>query len=182
MSEMSQEIIANAVAPLKALATEKALRLANELIADVVADLAAHGWDLRKCAPYPNSGIGRSAYKAAIAKHNLYQLIARRVGVSSWRKNGDLDLFNKSEESEDLYVKRCVANAAKDFEMYVGKLCVKTGEVTSASLEVSSSVWGSSVLTVTKPDGSMRWKTQMIINCSLANCLISGLPAWLNEL
>ena len=176
MSEMSQEIIANAVAPLKALATEKAIRLANELIADVVADFAAHGWDLLKCAPYPNSGIGRSAYKAAIAKHNLYQLIARRVEVSSWRKNGDLDLFNKSEESEDLYVKRCVANAAQDFDMYVGKLCVKTGEVTSASLEVSSSVWGSSVLTVTKPDGSVRWKTQMIINCSVLGKVFNQWP------
>jgi hypothetical protein len=52
--------------------------------------------------------------------------------------------------------------------MYASKLTAKVGEASNASLTVSSDVWGLSVLTVTKPDGSIkRWRTQVIVNCSV---------------
>ena len=168
MSEMSQEIIANAVAPLKELATKEAIRVADGVIVRVLADLAAHDWDLNRCAPIPNSGVGRAAYKSAMAKRSLYQSLAAYVETKICRRPTDPYLLQKSETLEALFVKRQIESAVHAYDMYVAKLAAKAGEVTDAKLDVSSSVWGSSVLTVTKTNGSFQnWKTQMIVNCSV---------------
>ena len=168
MSELSEEIIAKAVAPLKELATKEATRVADGVIVRVLADLAAHGWDLNLCAPIPNSGVGRAAYKSAMAKRSLYQSLAAYVETKICRRPTDPYLLQKSETLEALFVTRQIESAVHAYDMYVAKLTAKVGEVTDAQLDVSSSVWGSSVLTVTKPDGLVqRWMTKVIVNCSV---------------
>ena len=174
---MTKEIIANAVAPLKELATKEAARAAQKTIEQVLADLAVHNWDLNRCAPIPNSGVGRAAYKSAMAKRSLYLSIAAYEPIKIGRSPKDPLCVQKSETLEALFLKRQIEGAVYAYEMYVAKLTAKVGEVTDANLDVSSSVWGSSVLTVTKPDGVVqKWKTQIIVNCSVHGKLFNQWP------
>jgi hypothetical protein len=160
-------VIANAVAPLKDIAAARAVKVARETIAQGLADLAANSWDLNQCAPYPQSNIGRPAYMAAIAKRNLYQLIATYDDTKPHRKPADPYFYKQSDKSEELFVARSIKDAVHSYELWVAKLTGKVGEVVSAELEISANVLGYSILKVTKPDGSIqRWKTQMIVNCS----------------
>lgn len=161
-------VIAAAVAPLKDMATQEAVRASHKTIDSVLEDLSIHDWDLSRCAPIPNSGVGRAAYKSAMEKRSLYQSLAAYVETKLCRRPSDPCLLQKSESLEALFIKRQIENAVHSYDLYVSKLNTKVGDVLDASLEVSSSVWGSSVLTVTKPDGSVhRWKTQVIVNCSV---------------
>ncbi len=159
--------IENAVAPLKDIAAAQAVKVARETIAQVLTDFAANGWDLNQCAPYPRPNIGRTAYMEAIAKRNLYQLIAVYDDAKPHRKPADPYFYKQSDKSEELFIARSVKDAVHSYELWVAKLTSKVGEVVSAELEISANVWGYSILKVTKPDGSVqRWKTQMIVNCS----------------
>lgn len=160
--------IAAAVTPLRDMATQEATRSAQKTIERVLADLEAHDWDLNRCAPIPNSGVGRAAYKSAMAKRSLCQSLAAYEPTKIGRRPKDPLLVQKSETLEALFVKRQIESAVHAYDMYVAKLTAKVGEVTDAKLDVSSSVWGSSVLTVTKTNGVVqKWKTQVIVNCSV---------------
>jgi hypothetical protein len=159
--------IENAVAPLKDIAAAQAVKVARETIAQGLADLAANSWDLNQCAPHPQSNIGRPAYMEAIAKRNLYQLIAAYDDTKPHSKPADPYFYKQSDKSEELFIARSIKDAIHSYELWVAKLTGKVGEAVSAELEISANVWGYSILKVTKPDGSIqRWKTQMIVNCS----------------
>lgn len=66
--------------------------------------------------------------------------------------------------------------ASFEFTQYVAKLTGKIGETTAASINASP-LWNGSILTITKPDGSVEtWKTTMIINCSSLGKLFNQWP------
>jgi hypothetical protein len=173
---MSQ-VIRQAVEPLKEMAAKEAERAAISMIDRVLNDLEKHGWDLNQAVPYPNSGIGKAAYRQALAKRSLYQLLTIRAEQSRILRRRDIDMVSRSESGEATYIKQAVEAAVASYNEWASKLSAKVGDCVSAELEVSSSVWGNSVLTVTKPDGvAQKWKTQMIVNCSVHGKLFNQWP------
>lgn len=166
--------IETAVLPLKAAAIERARARAVEIIETMREQLAAVDFDLNKAAPYPNSGIGRPAYQAAMSRRQMFQRVFRPTQCS--RKMSDPDTVYLNEECRDLFIQHAGENAAFEYDAFVAKLNAKIGEVVAAELE-GNHVWGHSILRVTKADGSKEnWKTQMIINVSKLGKLFNQFP------
>ncbi len=157
--------IRQAVEPLKALAVERAKTVAKDVIERSIGTLDAHGWDVNKAAPQPKSTLSKNDYVAEKERRNLLIRITEPVWASTSYK-GDY-LVKRSLENEQKYIEQAAKDAALAYDDFVSKLSKKVGEVTDASLKVSGDVWGQSVLTVTKPDGTVQqWRTQVIVNTS----------------
>jgi hypothetical protein len=166
-----------AVMPLKEAAVDRAEQEAKKLIATVLKRLEEAGWDIAKVAPRASPqvhGYG-NAYHQAASLHTLYSSVTasavRRVFPT------DPDIRKASPEAEARFIKGARHDAAVAYVGFVAKLVMKIGTVDSASL-VGSHVWGYSVLTVAKADGSVeRWKTQQIVNVSKLGKLFNQWPS-----
>jgi hypothetical protein len=171
-----------AVAPQKADAMDRAEKYANQTIEVMVALLAAHGWDLTKAAPYPSGTMRRADYIRQKTQHNFFKSLTadgpKPEGEKPWSYPGKPCIVQRCPILEGKFIEDARMDAAAQYEAFVAKLVEKIGPCVSAKLE-GSHVWGYSILTVEKLDGSInvreRWKTQQIVNVS---CLGKVFNQW----
>lgn len=156
--------IAEAVRPLKDDAVKAAVQWADARIEYVRAEMEKAGWDREVAAPHPRGNLSRLEYMKAKHRYQLFHAVTK--GREATRRSHDPDFADMSPEGCERFIDECKEQAAAQYEAFVEKLVYKIGETTSAKLE-GNHVWARSVLTVTKPDGSVeKWKTQQITNVS----------------
>jgi len=169
--------IAAAVAPIKDLAIARAEQDATNFIARLLANLEAANWDLNVVAPRPLNSDDRATYLAKSRKIGQYQSITTYSPDQTFRRVSDPYYRVRSETAEALFVKTAKELAAQQYDTFVEKLIHKIGAVETASLH-GEHVWGHSILTVAKADGSTeRWKTQQIVNVSKLGTLFNQWPS-----
>jgi hypothetical protein len=167
--------IETAVAPLKADAIARAETEAQAAIARAHAKLAEFGWDVDKAAPRPNGNMGRAQYKTMMARHNW--LLSLTDHTKSYHRHGEPHIRAASPEREARYIVAAREQAAAQYDLFVMKLVRKVGECLTATL-TGSHVWGHSILTVGKADGTTeRWKTQQIVNQSVLGTIFNQWPS-----
>lgn len=167
--------IGAAVMPLRADAILSARQWAEKRIEWIREKLEAAGWDLDKVAPSPKGNMDRAAYMAAKRRRGNFLAVTRSVGPAT-RRYGDPDTREIDPQRVAKWTEEVEAETAAAYDAFVAKLREKIGPCTAASLE-GSHVWGHSVLTVTKPDGSVeRWQTQQIVNVSSLGKLFNQWP------
>ncbi|NJO62660.1 MAG: hypothetical protein HC836_31850 [Richelia sp. RM2_1_2] len=161
--------------PLKTEAIKRAEIEANKIINRVIKDFEEADWDLDVAAPRGDSiRDGRDQYLKKQSKHNLYKSVTTYVKPT--RTRGEPNLRKQSVTHEDEFIKNAEQDAAMQYDIFVAKLTNKIGPVVSADLK-GSHVWGFSILTVVKPDGTKeRWKTQQIVNVSKLGKLFNQWP------
>ena len=170
--------ITAAVMPLKDAAIGRAEREARDLIAHIWAKIVEAGRDLNAAAPYPNSlRDGRNAYIAKKNRRALWSRLTKRdESVRATYRMNEPVIVVQNVEAEERFVSEMREQAGLQYDAFVAKLCAKIGDVVSAELS-GSHVWGYSVLTVTKADGSVeRWQTQQIVNQSVLGTLFNQWP------
>ena len=155
--------IAQAVAPLKADAEERARAAARTLIDKTWGELEAVGWNADAVAPAPHGRMDRATYKQAQARRAFVMSIT--VSATPTIRHGDPHVRLASEDAAARFVASCVADAAASFDAFVAKLQQKVGDHSAARMVVDGS-WSYSVVEVETPAGTQRWKTQQIINVS----------------
>ena len=165
--------IAAAVSPMKEAAVARSVAAATQRVTEVLRALEAVEMQIDAYAPYPNSGVGRVAYKQALAKRHFAESITTYTEGSS--RPGARLPRKHSETNVARFMLTVAEIAGSEFDAYVEKLEGKVGECAAA--EVRGYVWDGSILTVTKADGSVeRWSTQMIVNCSVLGKLFNQWP------
>jgi hypothetical protein len=163
-----------AIAPLKAQAMERAEIDAKALVLRVWENLADHGWDLNKAAPYPRSmHESRISYKMKVQKYHLYSSLVKTVSI---RSPCDPHIVRSDEAREAKFIKQAIEEAAAQYVAFVAKMVGKIGPCDSATLQ-GSHVWGYSILTVKKGAAVERWKTQQIVNQSKLGTLFNQWPS-----
>jgi hypothetical protein len=169
-------VVADAVAPLKDGAVQRAAEAAAQFAESALAKLADAGWDLQVAAPYPDSGIGRAAYRAATELRSLLSSLTMRADPTGLcRRPGDPDIRKVSPTGVAAFVNRAKEATALSFDAYVAKMVDKVGHADSAEI-CGGSVWNGSVLTVRKGEVTERWHTQQIVNCSGLGTLFNQWP------
>lgn len=166
--------IANAVAHLKQQAQDRAELQVTEQVEAAYAKLEAAGWDLDKVAPYPKSfSCSKAQYRQAVALYEFYRGITTYTAPT--RRNGEPNIRKACPEAVARRVQQAREMAGASYEAFVAKLEGKVGEHSAAKL-VTGGTWSYSILEVTTPAGVQRWKTQMIINCSVLGTLFNQWP------
>lgn len=165
--------IANAVAPLKQQAADRAELAVTEQIERTLAALAAVGNDMDVFAPLPRGTMDRASYKQAAALRSFVSSIT--VGTKACRMPRDPNLRTTNPEGIARVVAQARGEAEAGFDAYVAKLEQKVGEHSAAALH-GSSVWGHSVLDVQTPAGAQRWVTKQILNVSVLGKLFNQWP------
>lgn len=170
--------IEEVVMPLKVQAEKRAEQFARKIVEDVRIELEAAGNDREKVAPYPKcygpNALCGDDYHDAKRKYNLYAMFTR--GRACGRRPSDPDFADIVPELVESFVKMAVLNAAAQYDAFVAKLVKKVGPVETAKLD-GDHVWGFSILTVSKVDGTIEhWKTQMIINVSKLGLMFNQWP------
>lgn len=171
---VSREPVGLAVFPLKSAAVDRAERLARQKVANVMAELAANGWDLLACAPYPARNAPNR--DAALAKWQLFRSLVRHLkSVRSFMDT--TDIVEPSEGAIERYVALNCQSAADQYDSFVIKLVSKIGEGVVDAKLAGDHVWAESTLTVNKADGSVEfWRTQQIVNVSKLGLLFNQWP------
>lgn len=172
-------IIAAAVEPIRTLAVAEAKKQAEETIERLAKKMAENFWNLDAVAPRPNSlKDGRREYQTKKAVRAAYENIFTIVPRSSFTYEPHRPvLLQRDSAREERFIKTCMEAANAQFDSYVAKLTAKVGEVVEAELTAGRHVWGFSVLSVKKPDGSREdWKTQQIMNVSVYGKLFNQWP------
>ena len=169
-----------ALEPRRKAAVQRALAAAEAAVNKALEELEdpkGACWDLDKAAPAPHGRLDRKTYKAWQAKRDFY----RSITILDTRFPRRLSMRDPVMVTTNLkvltaYFNRVEQAASLEFTKYVAKLTGKIGETTAASINASP-LWNGSILTVTKPDGSVEtWKTTMIINCSCLGKLFNQWP------
>lgn len=174
--------IAKAVEPVRAEAIARATKKAFEIIAKCEVDLAAAGGDRQVLAPYPSSwNCDKRTWNIKKGYYNLVQMLTERdIPEGAYRGSrsmNDPDPARMSVKGCAKFVKQSQEDASAQYDAFIAKLETKIGEVTAATL-TGEHVWGHSILTVTKADGtSEKWKTQMIVNISVLGKLFNQWPS-----
>lgn len=165
--------IALAVEPLREAAMDRAAARAKEILLDISFKLTAASGDRNAFAPYPKGTDGKY-----VEKKSYYDLV-RRCTKSSYtsRSMKDPDSGEMNFDVSFRFVEDARKDASAQYDAFIAKLNSKIGEgVVSAEL-TGNHVWGYSILTVTKEDGSVeKWKTQMIINVSKLGNVFNQFP------
>ena len=165
--------IAAAVEPRRAASVERALFFARKYVAGVAERLAANGMDIDAAFPRPNGRMDRKAYVSAkTARNNASSLVA--YGKPSYRM-GEPKIVSMDEARIACFLDIVAADAAAQFDAYVGKLESKVGEADEASIDAAP-LWNGSILTVRVAGEVQRWKTQMILNVSCLGTLFNQWP------
>lgn len=169
--------IAAAVMPLKDAAIERAGKEAEQLIARYHAKLAEHDWDARAAFPYPNGNMRRDQYLTMKSRHNLAQQLTKQDAARPYNYRFDSPMYRvRHEPAEVAFIESAKAQAGLQYDAFVAKLEGKIGACEAATIS-GNHVWGKSILTVTKADGSVeRWMTQMIVNQSALGTLFNQWP------
>lgn len=168
--------IETAVSPLKVEAVARAEKECRAMVQRMTETLEGAGWDLNVVAPYPNSRtMDRKAYLQAKARRNSFHAITRSIKPTL--RPGEPYIVELFPAAVERFVESCKADAAAQYDAFVAKLSRKIGECLDATLS-GNHVWGYSVLTVEKADGSVeRWQTQQIVNCSSLGKLFNQWPS-----
>lgn len=173
--------IAKAVEPVRAEAIARATKEAFAVIAKVEAALAAAGGDREVLAPYPSSwNCDKRTWNIKKGYYTLVHVLTERdIKPGEWagcRSPKDPDPARMSPEGCAKFVKQAQEDASAQYDAFIAKLEAKIGETTAAVLK-GEHVWGHSILTVTKADGTTEnWKTQMIVNVSVLGNLFNQWP------
>lgn len=166
----AKEPVGRALHQQKAAAVAYAREDAQKVIDRVAKELEAAGWDINVAAPYPNSRRdGQSAYKQKRAKYGLFQSLTENAEKDvGYRYDRNAPKIVKlSDDGCARFIEQSAQDAALQYDAFICKLVSKVGEIVDASIE-GDHVWGWSILTVTKADGSKEnWKTQQIRNYSV---------------
>jgi hypothetical protein len=170
--------IAAAVSPMKEAAVARSVEHAAQRIDEVLAGLEAVGMDVDQYAPRPKSFgpayPGKEQYLKQQRRRQFVESITTAVPVPVSYPGAE-KIRAKSDERVAAFLANIATAAGAEFDAYVAKLEGKVGECAAA--EVRGYLWDGSVLTVTKSDGSVaRWKTQMIVNCSVLGKLFNQWP------
>jgi hypothetical protein len=173
--------IAKAVEPVRAEAIARATKEAYAVIAKVEVALAGAGGDREVLAPFPNSF--KCDKRSFMIQKGYYTLVRDLTeadvepGTYVSRSPRAPDPARMSPKGCAKFVKQSQEDASAQYDSFIAKLEAKIGEVTAATLS-GEHVWGHSVLTVTKADGtSEKWKTQMIVNVSVLGKLFNQWPS-----
>lgn len=169
-------LIAEAVAPMKADAILHANRWATARIAYVLAELAAHDWDMDKAAPRPRStSCGRFEYLAKQQKVRLFEAITQATW--STRRMDEPNTRRAEPSLEAKFIADAERSAAAQYDAFVSKLINKIGPVTAATL-TGNHVWSFSELRVKTTAGEIQtWRTRMIVNTSKLGLLFNQWPS-----
>jgi len=166
----SNEPVGRALHPLKAEAVAYAREDAQKVIDRVYKELKEAGFDINVAAPRPNSlRDGTSTYKQKNAKRGLFSALTERADkdVGYRYDRSAPEIVKLSDDGCSRFIENSAADAALQYDAFICKLVSKVGEVTGAKI-IGDHVWGWSILTVTKADGSeQKWKTQQIRNYSV---------------
>ena len=163
--------IETAVAPFKSEAIAYGEQEAAKSVERILALLAEHDFDANAANPRPHYSNGtRDEFK----RYGIRSTKIQSVSIFDKDRNPLISRYNgpsfvKADQNKiDLFIKQVGEAYGVSYEKFVEKLIHKIGAgVESASLE-GNHVWGHSILTVTKADGSVeRWKTQTILNFSV---------------
>jgi hypothetical protein len=172
----AREPVGRAVHPLKAEAVKAANERAQAVVKSVTENLIRHGMDLNAAAPYPfNMSAWDNRAQAARAKNALYSRLTRDdpQAKNSHCMNAPYVVV-MSPDGIEHFINQAEQIAAAEYDAFICKLVNKIGDCDSATLD-GSHVWAHSILTVTKPTGVERWKTQQIWNISK---LGNEFPQW----
>lgn len=173
---MPKTAVRIAVEPLLKEAQDAAVMAATNVINKVLEELAANNWDAQICAPWPhNLSYGSPEYHQARAKEALFNSLTEDAPGHRSYKMGAPNLRQKSPKCEKKFIDDARENASLQYEAFICKLENKIGSHSEAVLD-GSHVWGYSILTVTTPEGTERWKTQMIINTSKLGKMFNQFP------
>lgn len=123
----AREPVGKALHPAKVDAVKSATEAANATIERVRADLEAHGWDLEKAAPYPDSRRDRTSYKIAVEKYHLYSRLTEGVGNAS-RRPGTPNIVEMSDDGKASFIKRRQEQAAFEYDAFICKMVQKVGD------------------------------------------------------
>lgn len=164
----AKEPVGAAVHPVKANAIEAAEVEARKVVAKVAAELEGADWNVDAVAPYPRAlHETRESYRRKEAKYRLFHSITRSTCKGS-RRPGEPNTVEIALDRVETFVNETREQAALDYDAFIVKLVAKIGAgAVDAKLD-GNHVWGHSILTVTKEDGTTeRWFTQQITNYSV---------------
>lgn len=167
-------LIAAAVAPLKPIQMDRAEQMVRRSY-EVVAEDIAKG-----------DGTMKGTIAAIAAEYEA-------KGWKYWPDSQKADMRRISqffrtdyatgklvEQTTALHwlVKQARQAASDSYDAYVAKMIAKIGDVTEATMQTSSNVWGYSVLEVTTVAGERQiWTTQQIVNRSVHGKLFNQWPS-----
>jgi hypothetical protein len=169
--------IARAILPLKSDAVRRAKEEAERLVGNIAKILENAGWDINVAAPRPDGGMPRPQYVAAQSKRTLFSSLTKNVEQFVTYRRSAPEPVKMDEAKIARFVVEAQQAAEVEYDAFVAKMVEKVGTCTSATLS-GSHVWGYSLLTLTKADGSTEtWKTQMIVNVSKLGKLFNQFPS-----
>ncbi len=148
---------------------------ARKFLDSKINELEKAQWDLNKVAPAPSSLLGRSEYKIAQDKRNLYMSITS--GKSSTIPNRDLPYIRNPDSNKIAsYINKTVESAESSYNEFIAKMVSKIGKpVIEADLK--GNIWTNATLTVKTDDGEIqKWSTQIIINFSKYQRMFNQFP------
>lgn len=175
MTTASTKIILAAIESERAPTIARAVVRAQAGVNNVLHNLEAAGWNMDRAYPRPHGRMSRAEYTRAGDARAFAASITRNVVDRTYRL-GEAYIVAPSEPLVQSYIDSVRVSIDLNFDDYAAKLAAKVGEITAAKL-TGGPLWQSSILTVTRPDGSVeRWKTQMILNVSSLGRLFNQWP------
>jgi hypothetical protein len=162
--------VARTLLPMKTEAMDDREKREREDIAALRVELEANGMDADKVAPRPRRNLLGATYYLALGKYEFCNELTATADADP-HSAGKRRIVAFDDKRIAGYIERARKDAAEEFEVFVFKLCQKTGEnVTRASLsgdyaDDGHGLWRSILLTVEKADGAVeRWETKNILN------------------
>lgn len=163
------------VLPLKEEAIKRLSDFMMEKVDHTLALLVDNDWNINMIAPRPNYNDSNETHRAKSAKRNFIERITKRDHNRFITKGPDI--VSKSEEGIERLMKEVADMASEQYIKFVAKLEAKIGSYEDASME-GNHIWGFSIITVQKADGSIeKWKTHTITNYSKFNLAFAQYPS-----
>lgn len=159
--------IAKAVEPQRLQAVANAEASAKKIVLEKAGSLRKADGDLEIACPPPSFNDSDIEYSSKRFQRRLFE---RLVITDPNRRNNYVPKRTYyvviDPNKCGRFIEEARENANEQYDKFIQKLIRKVGEVREATCQ-GSHVWGHSILTVTKTDGSVeRWKTRMIVNVS----------------
>jgi len=168
----TKEILTATIAPLRKLAVDRAVSFAQKDIERIRAIFAEAGNDFNIAAPYPKVTEGN--YQSKLQYRNKISRFVTTVAPTYRMNEPRIVKFDDKKISE--YLTTVAKIAGEQFDMYVGKLANKVGDIKSAQI-CGTELWFGSTLTVTTPAGTIeKWLTKHILNMSKYHLVFSQFP------
>lgn len=169
-SVAAKEPVGLCIHPMKVDAVDAMEKNVRESVEKLLAKLAKHDGDIFKAFPYNENWRTRTEndkYDEKLHRH-VYMLTKdtdELIEVREYHRQNFKRLPNP--ENIEHFVQQNRDIAAANYDAFICKLVHKVGpDVVSATIN-GSHIWGNSILTVTKANGTVeRWNTKTIWNTS----------------